>query len=187
MDSLTPVDLLLALLLAGAFVLGYYEGAGRALLAILAWVFSFILAATLRAPLGDRLATYWTSFSVDYTLMLAFLIAYVAALVVCGVIIVGLTKRQALLPDSAVLDPLLGGLVALVAGVLILAGLIAGLDSVYRAAPGFGTSDLPALSSLNTLLSQSAIGRFIDGNVVPSIVTLLGPFLPEEFVRLIRG
>ncbi|MFI5255059.1 MAG: CvpA family protein [Candidatus Limnocylindrales bacterium] len=187
LHSLTPLDFLLGLMLAGAFVLGYYQGAGRAVISALAWFFSFILAANLRAPLGGLLATQWTSFSSDYDLMLAFLISFVVSLGVCGVLIVGATQRQALLPASAVLDPLLGGTIALVVAVLVLAGVVAGLDSGYQIGPGFGFNEVPALGSLQTLLSQSVIGSFVAATVVPMVTTVTGPFLPMELIRLFGG
>ena len=185
--SLTPTDILLVFLFVGAFVLGYFEGAGRAVLAMLALAFSFILAANLRAPLGDRLGVFWTLFSVDYTLMLAFVISFVVALVVTGAIIVALTKRQALLPDSSILDPLLGGSIAVIITVLILAVLIAGLDTVYRFGPGFSVNDVPFLGTLHQLVVGSAIGKWIESAVVPIITTIAAPVIPDEFVRLIRG
>jgi uncharacterized membrane protein required for colicin V production len=185
--SLSPVDIVLAILFVCAFAVGCFEGAARALMATLAWVFSFLLAANLRGPLGDRLAVYWTQFSLDYTLMLAFLVSYVLAMVVCGGIIAALTKRQPLLRDSTFLDPLLGGGIALVISVLVLAGGIAGLDTVYRFGLAFNTNDLPLLGSLHELLASSVIGRWIEATVVPIVTTVTGPLIPDEFVRLIRA
>jgi uncharacterized membrane protein required for colicin V production len=183
--SLSPVDIILVILFACAFAVGYIEGAARALIASLAWVFSFLVAANLRGPLGDRLAVYWTQFGLDYTLMLAFLLVYVLAVVVCGVIIASLTKRQPLLADSRVLDPLLGGAIALVVSVLLLAGVIAGLETVYRF--GLAFNDVPLLANVHELLANSVIGHWIEATVVPIVTTVTGPLLPDEFARLIRA
>jgi hypothetical protein len=168
-------------------VLGYIEGAGRALLATLAVAFSFILAANLRSPLGDRLTLFWTSFGSDYNLMLAFLISFVVAIAICAAIIIGTTRRQALLPNSTVLDPLLGGAIALVAAVLVLAAVIADLDTVYRLGRSLSTNDVPFLGSIHELLVASAIGHWVEGAVVPVLAAVSQPLIPEEFVRLIRG
>jgi len=184
--SINLVDVILAILLAIVFVVGYLEGAGRALMAALGWAFSFILAANLRGPLGDQLAGFWTQFSLDYTMMLTFLAGFIAALVVCGVIIGTFTKRQALLPDSRLLDPLLGGAIAVIISVLVLAGVIASLDTVYKFGIAFNASDVPLMGNLHGLLMNSGIGRWIDATVVPIMTTLTGPLIPDEFVRLIR-
>ena len=182
--SLGPADIILAILLAGAFVLGYFQGAARALISVLAWAFSFLLAANLRGPLGARLAVFWTQFSLEYTLMLAFLLSFVLALIVCAGLIAGLTQRQPLLPDSRVLDPLLGAAVAFVVSVLVLAGVMAGLGTVYRY--GLAFSDVPILANVHELLANSAIGHWIEATVVPIVATVTGPLIPDEFLRLIR-
>ncbi|MGH2408233.1 MAG: CvpA family protein [Candidatus Limnocylindrales bacterium] len=187
LQSLTPLDILLILLFFGAFVLGYFEGGGRALLATLALAFSFILAANLRAPLGDQLGHFWTQFSTDYTLMLAFLISFVVAIVVSATVIKALTRRQALLPNSTVLDPVLGGTIAVIITVLILTAVIADLDTVYRFGPGFSVNDVPLLGTLQQLLAGSAIGKWIESTVVPIVTTFAAPLIPDEFLRLIRG
>jgi uncharacterized membrane protein required for colicin V production len=185
--SINPVDVILAILIAIVFAVGYLEGAGRALMALGGWAFSFILAASLRGPLGDVLAGFWTQFSLDYTMMLTFLATFIVALVICGVAIVSFTKRQSLLPDSKVIDPLLGGGIAVLVSVLVLAAVIGDLDTIYRFGLAFNANDVRPVASLHGLLVNSGIGHWIEANVVQLMTTLTSPLLPGEFVRLIRA
>jgi uncharacterized membrane protein required for colicin V production len=185
--SIDPVDVILVILIAIIFAVGYMEGAGRALMALGGWAFSFILAANLRGPLGDMLSGFWSQFSLDYTMLLTFLASFIVALVVCGVAIVSFTKRQSLLPDSKVIDPLLGGGIAVLVSVLVLAAIIGDLDTVYRLGLAFNANDVRLVANLHSLLVNSGIGHGIEESVVPIVTTLTSPLIPAEFVRLLRA
>ena len=74
-------DLLVLLLLVAGFVMGYLQGTIRRLLGIAQVLFSLVLAAQIRGPLGDFLVSNWTQFVPEYSRMLAFgLGAWAAAL-----------------------------------------------------------------------------------------------------------
>ena len=60
------------LLLVAAFIIGYLQGTIRRLLGIAAVLFSFVLAAYLRDPFGNFLASNWTQFPPSYSHMIAF-------------------------------------------------------------------------------------------------------------------
>ena len=81
-SNVTAFDWLAVLFLVGFFVLGYVQGTIRRLLGIASIVFSFLLAANLREPLGKFLAGYWTQWPREYSYMLAFLFIFVVASVV---------------------------------------------------------------------------------------------------------
>jgi hypothetical protein len=185
--SLTAADFVLAIIVVCAFGLGYAEGTGRVLIALLAWAFAWVLAANLRTPLGNPLSGYWGQFSLEYTMMIAFLVAFVATLGVCTVVIVMATKRSSILAGSQLLDPLLAGTLAVVVTVLIIAGVEASLDTVYRAGLPLNANDVSVLSSTHEALANSAIGHWIDSTVVPILTSVTGPLIPDEFARLIRG
>jgi uncharacterized membrane protein required for colicin V production len=55
-ERITPFDLVIFLALIAMFVVGYFQGVIRRLLGIAAVLFSLVLAAQLRAPLGEYLA-----------------------------------------------------------------------------------------------------------------------------------
>ena len=44
LQSLTPADLALVLILLGAFVLGFMQGSTRGVLVLLDWLFAFVIA-----------------------------------------------------------------------------------------------------------------------------------------------
>jgi len=60
--SFNLFDLLVILFLFGMFILGFIQGTVRRLLGLAAILFSFLLAANLREPLGNFLASNWTQF-----------------------------------------------------------------------------------------------------------------------------
>lgn len=185
-QSLTATDLVLGLLLASAFVFGAYEGATRGLLALVGWVFSFIIAANVRAPLGEWLSGYWTQYDLAYNQMLAFGVTFAVAVVVAGILLAAFTKRQPLIGRMPLADEILGGLLALIVAVLVLGTIVAGINSGYGQGPELGRVDVPWLTSLREVLSESAIARWASEAVVPLILLVMGPFSPDEFEQLVR-
>ncbi len=131
LDSLTAADLALLLIYAGAFILGFFQGGTRALLGLLAWLFAFVIGVTVWQPLGDWLSGSWTLYSLPYNQMLAFLIGFITALVIGGIVIVTFTKRSALLPRWPLVDEVLGGVLFVVLALLITGAILAALDSAY--------------------------------------------------------
>ena len=79
LSSLTIFDFGFFLFLFGFFVLGFAQGTIRRLLGLAAVMFSFLLAANLRDPLGSFLATNWTQFPREYAYMIGFLTVFLAA------------------------------------------------------------------------------------------------------------
>jgi uncharacterized membrane protein required for colicin V production len=55
------LDIVMLLVLAGGFVLGFVQGVIRGVLAIGAWAVSFLVGANLRDPVGSYLASQWTN------------------------------------------------------------------------------------------------------------------------------
>ncbi len=69
---MTSVDIVLVLIIAGAFVLGFLWGVIRSLLMLAAWFVVFVLSAILSVPLGDYLSNQWNTYSSDWNHMAAF-------------------------------------------------------------------------------------------------------------------
>ncbi len=55
------LDRVMLLVLAGGFVLGFFQGVIRGVLAIGAWAVSFLVGANLRDPAVGYLASQWTN------------------------------------------------------------------------------------------------------------------------------
>jgi len=186
LQSLTAADLALLLIYAGAFILGFFQGGTRALLGLLAWLFAFVIGVTLWQPLGDWLSGSWTMYSLIYTRMLAFLIGFTVSMVVGGILIVTFTKRAALLPRWPLADEILGGVLFVVLAVLVTGAVLLALDSAY---PGglAGREDVPWLTSIQEALQASLLGGWINAAIVPLILTVFGPIIPDEFELLVAG
>jgi uncharacterized membrane protein required for colicin V production len=184
--SLTAGDLALLLIYAGAFVLGFFQGGTRGLLGLLAWLFAFVIGVTVWEPLGVWLSGSWTMYSLEYTKMLAFLIGFIGSLIVGAILIVSFTKRSALLPRWPFADEILGGVLFVIVALLITAAILMAFDSAYPLGLG-GRDDVPWLTSLQEGLAGSAIGGWLNATLVPLILTVFGPIIPDELERLAGG
>jgi uncharacterized membrane protein required for colicin V production len=175
----TSADILLLLILAGAFLIGFFWGVVRGLLALAAWVVVFLLSAHLSLPVGDYLARQWGNFSSEYSHMLAFLIVYTVLMIVSLVLIHIGVKGSQDVSRWPLVDDLLGGALCVALAVLILGGTIAILSLFYLPAP---RSDLSAQWSLElyNALHSSTIGGQIEEGLVPFIGSILGPLLPAS-------
>lgn len=184
--SLTPTDLALLLIFAGAFVLGFFQGGTRGLLALLAWLFAFVIGVTVYQPLGDWLSGSWTMYSLPYDRMLAFLIGFIVSLVIGAILIVSFTKRAPLLPRWPLADEVLGGLLFVLLALLITGAIMLALDTVYPAGVG-GREDVPWLTAIAEGLQGSVLAGWIAATIVPLLLAVFSPILPEELKQLAAG
>ena len=107
--SLNIFDLLVFLGLFGMFVLGYIQGAIRRLVGLLSVTFSFFLAAVLSVPVGDFLASNWTYYPKEYSVMIGFGVVFLAAVIAFALVVQGTYKKVELFAKYPVLDEVLGG------------------------------------------------------------------------------
>jgi hypothetical protein len=172
--------------LAGAFVLGYMQGAIRQLLGMAVVAVAFVLAAGLREPLGNWFATYWTSVPVQFSWMFAFLISFLTVFIL-GIVLVALFyKRSRVLTRVPHADEILGGILAVVLALAVVAVLVFVLDSFYRyrGIPISG-GDVGWARSLHEAIDDSAIVGALRVSLIPSLTTALGPLLPEAVRQLV--
>jgi len=186
LQSLTAADLALLLIYAAAFVLGFFQGGTRGLLGLLAWLFAFVIGITVWQPLGQWLSGSWTRYSLVYDQMLAFLIGFTVTLIIAAILIASFTKRAPLLPRWPMVDELLGGLLFLFLAVLITATVLLALDSAYPTGLA-GREDVPWLTSIQKALEGSVLAGWINATIVPLILAIFGPVMPDEFERLVTG
>jgi len=78
-QSFNLFDLLVLLVFSVSFVIGFIQGTIRRLLGIASILFSFLLAANLRDPLGAFFAPHWQQFPAGYSYMIAFGLVFVTA------------------------------------------------------------------------------------------------------------
>ncbi len=177
-------DLLVLLVLFGAFVLGFIQGTIRRLLGIASILFSFLVAAQVRDPLGNFLANNWTQFPREYSYMLGFLIVFVAASVAFSLVIQGFYKRTPLMSQTTIVDELLGGILGILQALIILGAITIILDSFFKL-PNIAPSnnELKFLRDFWNALDPSGTARIFRDTLIPAFFAAVGAFIPAD----IRG
>jgi uncharacterized membrane protein required for colicin V production len=179
-------DVVIVLLLGGAFLVGFFQGVIRGLLFIAAWFVAFVVAANLRGPVGDWLSGQWLQFSPPYNAMLAF---GILAILIFGTAIVVIqfgTRSVTTLSRYPLLDDVLGGLLGVAVALLILAAAIVVLGTFYTAAPAAGPGDGEWTAQLYRTLEGSAIGQLIRGSLIPGLGAVLDILLPDDVRNVMR-
>ena len=177
------VDLGILLGLCLFLFLGVVQGAIRRLLGIAAVLIAFMLAASLRDPVGDFLASNWTQFDHDYNRLLAFGIIFLATSMVASIAIQALYKRTDLWTEHPLVEDVVGGLLGLLQGVVLLTIAVIILNSYTLPAPRPG--DLTQVrDAQNMIVHDSHIGGAVRDNVAPPFVHILSPLLPSDLVAI---
>lgn len=174
-------DLLLILLLMAAFIIGYLQGTVRRLLGIASILFSFLLAAQIRGPLGDFLIGNWTQFRPEYSRMLAFGLLFLVISLSFTLLIQSAYERSQVLPRFGHVDPLLGGVLGMAqAGIVIAAGVMI-LDSYFL---GVGSTLRPAellfLRDFAHAVDVSQAAQIFRDHLFPVFFVLLGGLIPGD-------
>jgi uncharacterized membrane protein required for colicin V production len=181
------VDIILVLLLGGAFLLGFFQGVIRGLLSIAAWFVAFIVAANLSEPVGDWLNGQWVQFTPEYNRMLAFGIVALLLFAIAEVLIQFGTRNTATLSRYPLLDDVLGGVLGMVLGVLLLAGMIVVLDSFYASTDAVATAqDAASTAQLYRTVQDSAISQLVRDSIVPGLGVVLELLIPGHVRAVMR-
>ncbi len=177
------VDLGIFAALFAAFIVGVMQGAIRRILGIVSILFSFLVSANLREPVGNFLAQYWTQFSLGYNHLLVFAITFSVLVVGTSIFIQGLYHRQDIYSAHPIVDDIGGGLLGLLQGIVLLmiAVIILGSYTLPQAQPG----DISQLREAQRLLiHQSSIAGAVRDTVVPPFLYILSPLLPGGLVSV---
>ena len=181
-------DILVLLLLAAAFIIGYLQGTVRRLLGVTSIIFSLIVASHLRDPIGSFLAENWVTLPSEYSRMIAFAFAFTVVVVAFSIVIQAVYERSRIVPRFPALDPLVGGVLGMVeAGVLIGAGVLI-LDSYFRTTGVIlSPAEFISLRDLDHAVDVSLTAKILRNDLIPAFFFLLGGFIPEEIRRLFPG
>lgn len=183
MANIQTFDLVLLLALLAMFIVGYAQGVIRRLLGIAAILFSLILAAQLRDPVGRYLAQEWTALAPQYSFMVAFGAVFVAAAVTLSLAI-QLTYRPApLFPKYPVLDEILGGILGVVEGLLILVAIMLIIEPYYNipeVRETVGPGEFRPLRTLYEFLQPTLIAAILRDNVIPAMLLVIGFLFPPD-------
>jgi len=187
-QSLNMFDLLIMLFLVGMFVLGFVQGAIRRVVGTLTITFSFFLAAWLSVPFGEFLVSNWTTFPVEYSMMLGFLTLFTAAVVAFFLVVQGTYSKTQIFARHPVIDEVLGGFLGVAQGLLFLLFLTMVLDQYFLYAPTAPAVDeVPLLRPFWEAVSTSGFGSLLHETVIPNFVNLFAPLLPDYIKATYAG
>ncbi len=175
---MTSVDIVLVLIIAGAFVLGFLWGVIRSLLMLAAWFVVFVVSALLSVPVGGYLENQWSSYSADWDHMAAFAILYVGGLILSLILVwIGVKGAQGV-TKYRLLDDVGSGAIMAFVGVLGIAGLMTVLATAYKGPPGATVLGPDWTRDLYDQLLASQIGRGLQDTLIPALGSILGLLLP---------
>jgi membrane protein required for colicin V production len=179
--SINRFDLLVVLLCFGMFVLGFIQGTIRRILGIGAMLFSFLLAANLRGPLGGYLAANWNQFPDEYAVMLGFGTVFVAATIAFTLVIQGFYKKQDLFKQATVADEVIGGLLGIVQALLLVLAVIVILDSFFLLPTAPKTEgELRWLRSFFDVMNTSGTAEIFRTRLIPGFIAVFGLLIPRD-------
>lgn len=178
--SLNVFDLVVVLVMFAFFIVGYIQGTIRRLLGIASILFSFLLAANLRDPLGGFFAANWTQFGPEYSYLVAFGVVFALAVVGFSLTIQTFYTKVELFEKYPVVDEILGGVLGILQGMIILGAIIAILDSFFLV-PGIppDSDELPFLRALFDAYNPSGTALLYRDTLLPAFFAVFGPLLPE--------
>jgi uncharacterized membrane protein required for colicin V production len=184
MEDMTPFDVVAFLFLLGMFILGYVQGMARRIFGIIALVFSLLVAAQLRDPLGQYLAQEWTNAPSAYSYMVAFGALFLALWIALSVGIQLAYRPAPLLPRYPVIDEILGGVLGLLEGVILLAVLLLITDPYFRGSTGQAAAagEFQPIRALHDLVSGSVTAAYLRDHVISNVLAGVGFLFPRDVV-----
>ena len=183
MEQIQPFDLVIALVLLAMFIVGYAQGLVRRILGIAAILFSLVVGALLRQPLGMYLSNEWTTIAPSYSYMVAFGAVFVAAAVTISIGIQISYRPAPLFPRYPALDEILGGLLGVAEGILILIAILLILDPYYTlpdVKDHAGIGEFGLLRTLHGFMDTSLTASILRNNVIPAFLAIFGLLFPQD-------
>ena len=186
LQSINVVDILVILFLFGMFVLGYIQGTIRRLIGIGSIVFSFFLSLTLNTFwLGEFLAKNWQQYPPEYSVMIGYLLIFVAGVVASTLVIQGTYRKTEIFAKYPVLDEVLGGLLGVVQGGLLLLFVVIILDQYFlHTGIPKDPDELPFLRDFWTAIDGSQTGQILHENVIPTFLGIFSFLVPDTMMAL---
>jgi uncharacterized membrane protein required for colicin V production len=184
--GLNLFDLVIILVLAVSFVLGFIQGTIRRLLGLGSILFSYLLAANVRDPLGAFFAQNWFQFPKEYSYMIAFGAVFILASIAFTLLIQGFYRHQDLFVRAKFADEVLGGLLGIVQALVIVGAFIVILDSFFRnpALPQ-SSGELILVRDIFNSMDRSNTAQIFRETLIPAFNSLVGFLLPAD-VRGVR-
>ena len=178
-------DLVLVLIIAAGFILGFFRGVVRQALALGAWLVVFVVTSHLRVPLGEWLAQSSPDYGRDYALMLDFGVLFLAVFGV-ALVLIEFGGAPSKLTRHPVIDDTLGGVLGLLIAGVTIASVMVILESYFGQAGPARLGEIAWMRELHLTLAESAVAQAIDEWIVRGMAVLIGPLLPAD-VRAVLG
>jgi uncharacterized membrane protein required for colicin V production len=174
-------DLLVLLLLIAAFVVGYLQGTVRRLLGIASVIVSLIVSAQLSIPVGEYLAQNWGQFPPGYARMVAFAALFALSVIVLAIVTELYYERGPFVPRYPLVDPILGGVLGVIEGILLIGVLVLVLDS-YFLTPNLIVSagEFVFVRDFFNAMDLSRTADIYRSTLFPLFFALIGFFIPEH-------
>jgi uncharacterized membrane protein required for colicin V production len=179
LSDIKPIDLIVFFGLFGMFILGFVQGIVRRVIGIMSMLFSLVLAAQLRDPVGNYLVTWWSDQPPEYSRMIAFGAVFVAGVIASTVGIQWFYRPTPLLPRYPVLEEVIGGLLGLFQGTIVLAAMFLILDPFYNLKTGPTTNEVAVLRMIHDAFEDSVTGGFFRNDFIPNVMAVFGGLFPE--------
>ncbi|MEO7664693.1 MAG: CvpA family protein [Candidatus Limnocylindrales bacterium] len=180
-STIQPIDFVVFFALFGMFILGFMQGTVRRLLGLAAVLLSLLLAAQIRAPLGDFLARNWTQYPREYNQMIAFGAVFVAFSIAATIVIQLFYKKVPLFSKYTVVDEILGGLLGIVQGGLILAAFFIITDPFFLTVGQKAVSvEFPFVRDIHNTFDGSVTSVIVRDRIVPVLLLVLGAAFPSD-------
>jgi uncharacterized membrane protein required for colicin V production len=186
--SLNGFDVLVIIGCLVGFIIGYLQGVLRRLLGIAVILLSFIVAAQLRAPLGDFLAANWTQWPSEYSAMIGFGFVFLVAAVLSSVLVQVSFHSVRIWPRHPSLEAFVGAILGVVE-VLIVVGIVFMIVDPYytNATIVPSTNELPYLRGFHDAMSGSASAQVYRGALIPAFLAIAGGLVPEVVRNAFHG
>jgi uncharacterized membrane protein required for colicin V production len=182
MDTLSApvVDLAIFLGLFFFIILGVMQGSIRRILGLISFLFAFLVAASLRDPVGNILANNWTQYTTGYNHLLAFVGLFIVGAVGLSILIQGFYRRTDIYAKHPIVDDIIGGSLGFIQGMLLLTVVVIVLNSYTLTSAESG--DVGILRQVQDLIHKSAIAGGVKDVLAPPLVHVLAFFLPSDLV-----
>jgi uncharacterized membrane protein required for colicin V production len=177
--SIELIDLLVFFALFGMFILGFMQGIIRRLLGTASILISLLVAAQLRAPLGDFLARNWTQYPTEYNHMIAFGTVFLAGSVAATIAIQLFFRPMPLFAQYPVIDEILGGVIGVLEAGLILGAFFLITDPFFLTVGAERTTaEFPFIREVHEAFDGSLTATIIRDRIAPFILLVFGIAFP---------
>jgi uncharacterized membrane protein required for colicin V production len=182
LQDMTPFDIVAFLFLLAWFILGYVQGATRRVFGIIALLFALLVAAQLRDPLGNYLASEWTTAPREYSLMVAFGALFLAVWIAISIGIQWAYRPAPLFPKYPALDEILGAVLGVVEGAILLMILVLVTDPYFHSTAGntAAVGEFPVFRALHDFLDTSLTAQYLRDQLIPNVLAVLGFLFPQD-------